>query len=158
MTAVRNDLVVRDPTAAEAAGGASGQAPGVPNFPPPPPAPPEGPPPAPPIQPAADPVADRLDEAMARDALLQGQRIGVTVRNGVATLAGRLPGPVEAMRAYRAAEQTPGVREVVDRLEFPVPEEGKPNPLRQRERPRTWGPTCWPRPVVRWATSPTSTA
>ena len=37
---------------------------------------------------------------MSRDALLRGQRVGVTVRNGVATLTGRLPGPVEAMRAF----------------------------------------------------------
>ena len=53
----------------------------------------------------------------------------------MATLSGRVPTVYEAMLAFRAVQQTPGVREVVDRLEFVVPDgEGK-NPLLQKGRP-----------------------
>ena len=46
----------------------------------------------------------------------------------------------EAMIVYRAAQQTPGVREVVDRLEFDVPDEDHPNPLLQKGRPEDLEP------------------
>jgi len=39
------------------------------------------------------------------------------------------------MLAYRSVEQTPGVRDIVDQLQFPVPDEDHPNPLRQKARP-----------------------
>jgi hypothetical protein len=39
------------------------------------------------------------------------------------------------MLAFRAAQQTPGVRDVVDKLEFPVPDADQPNPLRTKGRP-----------------------
>src|SRR5262249_34910197 len=45
-----------------------------------------------------------------------------------------------AMVAYRAAEQTPGVRDVIDRLEFVVPDEDHPNPLLQKGRPEDLDP------------------
>jgi hypothetical protein len=40
------------------------------------------------------------------------------------------------MLAFRTAQQTPGVRDVVDRLEFPVPDEDHPNPLVNKGRPQ----------------------
>jgi hypothetical protein len=39
------------------------------------------------------------------------------------------------MLAFRAAQRTPGVREVDDQLEFPLPDDDAPNPLLQRGRP-----------------------
>ena len=36
---------------------------------------------------------------------------------------------------YRAVQQTPGVHEIVDRLEFTVPDEDHANPLLQKGRP-----------------------
>ncbi len=50
-------------------------------------------------------------------------------------LTGQVPSAYEAMIAYRSAQQTPGVRDVVDRLEFVVPDEDHPNPLVQKGRP-----------------------
>jgi osmotically-inducible protein OsmY len=54
---------------------------------------------------------------------------------GTVTLAGRVPSAYEAMVVYRATEQTPGVHQVIDRLEFVVPDEDHPNPLLQKGRP-----------------------
>ena len=66
--------------------------------------------------------------------------VKVRSSNGVVTLAGHVPSAYEAMIVYRAAEQTPGVREVVDRLEFVVPDEDHPNPLLQKGRPEDLEP------------------
>ena len=54
---------------------------------------------------------------------------------GVVTLTGQVPTTYEAMMVYRAAQQTPGVREIVDRLEFTVPDEDHTNPLLDKGRP-----------------------
>ena len=51
------------------------------------------------------------------------------------TLSGQVPSTYEAMLVYRAAQQTPGVREIIDRLEFTVPDEDHANPLLQKGRP-----------------------
>jgi hypothetical protein len=56
------------------------------------------------------------------------------------TLSGRVPSAYEAMLVYRAAQQTPGVRDVVDRLEFLVPDEDHPNPLVRQGRPEDLEP------------------
>ena len=48
---------------------------------------------------------------------------------------GKVPTVLEAMMVFRAAQQTVGVREVVDRLEFAVPDGIKPNPLITSARP-----------------------
>jgi osmotically-inducible protein OsmY len=56
------------------------------------------------------------------------------------TLSGRVPTAYEAMIVYRAAQQTPGVRDVIDRLEFTVPDEDHPNPLVQKGRPEDLEP------------------
>lgn len=80
-------------------------------------------------------LSDRLSRTLAERPALAGLPIDITTRDGVVTLAGRLPTVYEAMLAFRAAQQTPGVREVVDRLKFVVPDgEGK-NPLLQKGRP-----------------------
>jgi osmotically-inducible protein OsmY len=67
----------------------------------------------------------------------QAAELPVKVRSsdGVVTLSGQVPSAYEAMLVYRAAEQTPGAREIVDRLEFTVPDENHPNPLLQKGRP-----------------------
>ena len=59
---------------------------------------------------------------------------------GTVTLTGRVPSAYEAMIVYRTAQQTPGVRDVVDRLEFSVPDEDHPNPLLQKGRPEDLEP------------------
>jgi BON domain len=67
----------------------------------------------------------------------------VTVRStdeATVTLTGRVPTAYEAMIVYRAAQQTPGVRDVIDRLEFTVPDEDHPNPLVEKGRPEDLEP------------------
>ena len=63
--------------------------------------------------------------------------LSVKVRSadGVVTLSGQVPSAYEAMIVYRAAQQTPGVREIIDHLEFTVPDEDHSNPLVQKGRP-----------------------
>ena len=55
--------------------------------------------------------------------------IRVETHDATVTLSGRVPTVLEAMLAFRAAEQTPGIDKVDDQLEFKVPEENKANPL-----------------------------
>jgi len=104
-----------------------------------PPPPPAGAVPAPGAAPAArlrsGGLAGRVEEAILRRPTLKGLGIDVAVNGDVTTISGKVPSAYEAMLAYRAAEQTPGVREVVDRLEFPLPDENAPNPLKPKGRP-----------------------
>jgi osmotically-inducible protein OsmY len=78
---------------------------------------------------------DRLSQAFLRRPALAGLPIRVTVRDGVATLSGKVPTVYEAMLAFRVVEQTPGIREVIDRLEFVVPDGERQNPLIKQGRP-----------------------
>ena len=78
---------------------------------------------------------DRLTQAFGRRPALAGLPIKVTVRDGIANLSGRVPTVYEAMLAYRLVEQTPGVRDVIDRLEFTVPDGERQNPLIKQGRP-----------------------
>lgn len=121
--------------------------------PPPPPQPYDGrpvqlepavpPPPAPEANPGLSPadvprtvgLRGRVEEAIQRRAALKGLAIDVAAVGDVATMTGKVPSAYEAMLAYRAVEQTPGVREVVDQLEFPLPDENHPNPLKTKSRP-----------------------
>ncbi len=143
---VVNLLNVRASVAAAAA--ASGMAPG--DAPPPIPTPADSAPPAPqvptsrpnpavvdgpPIAVDPEPLAQRVARAIASKSALAGQPIKVKVRDGVASLSGRVPTIYEAMLAYRAVQQTPGVREVADQLEFVVPDGSGPNPLADKGRP-----------------------
>ena len=85
--------------------------------------------------PSADPVGQRATRAVASRSGLANSAIKVKVRDGVATITGRLPSVYEAMLAYRAVQRTPGVREIDDRLEFVVPDGNGPNPLADLGRP-----------------------
>ncbi|WP_165073674.1 BON domain-containing protein [Paludisphaera rhizosphaerae] len=80
-------------------------------------------------------LAGRIEDALSRRPQLKGLGVDVTANGDVATISGKVPSIYEAMLAYRAAEQTPGVREVVDRLEFPLPDENNPNVLKTKARP-----------------------
>jgi BON domain len=80
-------------------------------------------------------LSERVVKALERRPTLAGQPIRVSVRDGMASLSGRVPTVLEAMIAYRAAEQTPGVRDVADRLEFVVPNAETRNPLLDKGRP-----------------------
>lgn len=102
----------------------------------PPPPPPEAvPAPAPAAAPRSRGLAGRIEEAILRRPALKGLGIGVEANGEVATITGKVPSAYEAMLAYRAVEQTPGVREVVDRMEFPLPDENNPNTLKTKARP-----------------------
>ncbi|QEH36277.1 BON domain protein [Aquisphaera giovannonii] len=105
-------------------------------------------PPAAPRPPAPDPskaglamardtqaLSRLVAEALSRRPALAPLPIGVSSRGDVVTISGKVPTAYEAMLTYRAVEQTPGVREVVDQLQFQVPDEDHPNPLRQKARP-----------------------
>jgi osmotically-inducible protein OsmY len=121
------------------------------DVPPPPPTPafgpgvkpPAAPRPAPDVDEALRPsiavdrpeLAGRLSQSLNRQPALAALPIKVSVRDGIAYLSGTVPTIYEAMLAFRAAQQTPGVREVDDRLEFVVPDGEKKNPLLQKGRP-----------------------
>jgi osmotically-inducible protein OsmY len=106
-------------------------------------APPAAAPPAPP-QAAATAVAAldgqrltrRVIDALRRRPNLAAQPIQVRTTGDAILLSGKVPSAYEAMLAYRTAQQTPGVRDVVDRLEFLVPDEDHPNPLVNKGRPQ----------------------
>jgi BON domain len=82
-----------------------------------------------------DPVGQRAAKAIANRAGLSGQSVKVKVRDGVASLSGKVPTIYEAMLAYRAVQRTPGVREIEDHLEFVLPDGNGPNPLADKGRP-----------------------
>ncbi len=82
-----------------------------------------------------DELGRRLADAIARRPALANLPIKVAARDGVAYLSGTVPTVYEAMLAFRAAQQTPGVHAVDDRLAFDVPDGERPNPLRQKGRP-----------------------
>jgi CBS domain-containing protein len=63
------------------------------------------------------------------------ERFDVAVTDGVVTLSGQVPSAYDAMLVYRAAQQTPGVREISDKLEFVVPNADTRNPLIDKGRP-----------------------
>ena len=81
-------------------------------------------------------VTERASRALADRAAVIGSPVQVKVRDGVAQLSGKLGSVFEAMLAYRSVQQTPGVRSVDDRLEFPVPDgTNGSNPLIDKGRP-----------------------
>ncbi|HKI19181.1 MAG TPA: BON domain-containing protein [Isosphaeraceae bacterium] len=80
-------------------------------------------------------LSRRIVAALERRPAAAVLPIKVRSNNGAVTLSGPVPSAYEAMIAYRAAQQTPGVKEIVDQLEFPVPDEDHPNPLVQKGRP-----------------------
>ena len=79
----------------------------------------------------------RVTAALVKRPALSGLPIGVQSRPGVVTVSGKVPSAYEAMLVYRTVEQTPGVRDVLDRLEFQLPDENHPNPLKERIGRRT---------------------
>jgi hypothetical protein len=103
---------------------------------------PGGPPISNPDKPEADDPAvqggdsdQRLQKSIARRPALDGLPIRATLADGVATISGKVPSIFEAMLAFRAVQKTPGVHEVVDRLQFTVPPPKGKNPLVDRGRP-----------------------
>ena len=83
----------------------------------------------------SDVVAKRVGEAISRRPVLAKLGLKTSTHEGVVTLVGSVPSAYEAMLAYRAVEQTPGVRSVDDRLEFRIPDDETKNPLRLKGRP-----------------------
>jgi osmotically-inducible protein OsmY len=77
----------------------------------------------------------RVVGVLQRHPLTASLPIKVRTSDGVITLSGQVPTTLEAMRAYRAAQQTPGVRDIIDQLEFTVPDEDHSNPLLEKGRP-----------------------
>jgi osmotically-inducible protein OsmY len=80
-------------------------------------------------------LSQRVTSALTRRKPCAALPVKVRSNDGVVTLSGRVPSAYEAMMAYRAAQQTPGVKEIVDQIEFPVPDEDHPNPLVRQGRP-----------------------
>jgi osmotically-inducible protein OsmY len=78
---------------------------------------------------------ERLQKSIARRPALAGLPIRATLDQGVATISGKVPSIFEAMLAFRAVQKSPGVHEVVDRLQFAVPPPKGKNPLVDRGRP-----------------------
>jgi hypothetical protein len=83
----------------------------------------------------SQPLTRRVAEALSKRSSLSGLPILLQSRGAIVTLAGKVPSAYEAMLAYRIVEQTPGVNQIVDQLEFQVPDEDHPNPLKQKGRP-----------------------
>jgi hypothetical protein len=77
----------------------------------------------------------RVTDALVKRPALAGLPIGVQSHAGLVTVSGKVPSAYEAMLVHRTIEQTPGVTGVADRLEFQLPDENHPNPLRRKGRP-----------------------
>ena len=77
---------------------------------------------------------DVVDE-LAFEPSVDTSRIAVAVADGIVTLSGSVPTVLEAMIAYRTVQQTPGVKSVVDKLQFVVPDGRVANPLLSNGRP-----------------------
>jgi BON domain len=95
-----------------------------------------------PVRPAALAMAHdthkltrRVTDAMGRRSTLAALPISIQSHGDVVTLSGTVPSAYEAMLAYRTVEQTPGVRDIIDQLQFQLPDENHPNPLKQKARP-----------------------
>jgi osmotically-inducible protein OsmY len=82
-----------------------------------------------------DGMPGRLDRAIQSRPELAGQAVKVTIRDGVASLSGSVAGAYEAMLAFRAVQQTPGVKDIDDSLRFVVPDGTTPNPLLVKGKP-----------------------
>ena len=82
-----------------------------------------------------EPLTRRVVETLKKRPRLATTPIAVESRGDSVTIAGRVPSCYEAMLIHRAVEQTPGVREVVDLLEFEPPDETHSNPLVEKGRP-----------------------
>jgi BON domain len=80
-------------------------------------------------------LSQRVVGSLGRRPAVAELPVKVRSDDGVVTLSGQVPSAYEAMLVYRAAQQTPGVREIIDRLEFTVPDEDHVNPLLQKGRP-----------------------
>jgi hypothetical protein len=80
-------------------------------------------------------MTQRAARAIASRPDLANLPIRVKVRDGVASLSGKVPTVYEAMLAYRAVQQLPGIRDIEDKLEFVVPDGAAPNPLIEKGRP-----------------------
>ena len=80
-------------------------------------------------------LTPRLTETLARRPALANLPIHVSVHEGTATLTGQVPTVYEAMLAFRAVQQTPGVDQVIDKLQFTVPDGETKNPLIAKGRP-----------------------
>ncbi len=72
---------------------------------------------------------ERIKKAIERIPALEKETIRVSERQGVATIKADLPSAFEAMLIYRAVQKTPGVDQIVDQTQFPVPDDDHPNPL-----------------------------
>ena len=80
-------------------------------------------------------LADRLERVLSDRPALAGLPLKVVERSGEVTISGKVPTVYEAMLAYRAVEQTPGVKSIQDKLEFAVPDDDHKNPLLAKGRP-----------------------
>ncbi len=92
-----------------------------------------------PIPGETQPLARRIVERLERLGLARFP-ISLESHGTSVTLSGYVPSCYEAMLIHRAVEQTPGVREVVDRLEFEPPDESHRNPLIEKGRPENLEP------------------
>jgi BON domain len=88
-----------------------------------------------PVAQDAAPLTRRVVGAIEQRPEAADLAVKVRSNDGVVTLSGQVPTAYEAMLVYRTAQKTPGVRDIVDRLEFEVPDEDHANPLLQKGRP-----------------------
>jgi len=82
----------------------------------------------------------RVMAGLQRRPLVAELPVKIRSTDGTVTLSGEVPSAYEAMMVYRTTQQTPGVRDIVDRLEFVMPDEDHPNPLVRKGRPEDLEP------------------
>jgi hypothetical protein len=87
------------------------------------------------LRPAAQPVTDQLAAELAGHPAKKANPVNVTITGDTVTLTGQVNSAYEAMLAFRVAQRTPGVRKVVDQLEFPLPDDDATTSLLQKGRP-----------------------
>ena len=87
-----------------------------------------------------EPLTRRVAETLKKRPRLATATIAVESHGDSVTITGRVPSCYEAMLIHRAVEEMPGVREVVDHLEFEPTDETHPNPLVEKGRPEDLEP------------------
>lgn len=81
------------------------------------------------------PLTRRVIERLVKRPMLASLPVSLESHRDSVTIAGRVPSCYEAMLIHRTVENTPGVRELVDRLEYQAPDENDSNPLVEKGRP-----------------------
>ena len=82
-------------------------------------------------------LATQIKSQMFSDAQLNGANLEVTSKDGQVTLVGRVPNDAARYKAYKIANETPGVTKVNDQITVAPPPPHEPAPTASRAAPKS---------------------